>query len=188
MSRNDRPLLLVSALCAIILPCLPSEAAELPPPVNREINFMRDVDPIFVQHCYMCHGDDVAMNGYSLWRKKSAVRGGYSGEPGIVPGDSANSRIIHLVAGAEENLLMPPTGGKLSDEEIGVLRAWIDQGVPFASERFDNSTRREEQPWLHMDYGPVISASVTVREPADPRADKELGGKRELQVSRHHAG
>jgi len=35
-------------------------AAELPPPVDREIDFMRDVDPIFVQHCYACHGDDAA--------------------------------------------------------------------------------------------------------------------------------
>ena len=175
MSRNYRSLLLFGALCAIVVPGLPAETSELPPSVDREIDFMRDVDPIFVQHCYICHGDDVAMNGYSLWRRKSAVRGGYSGKPGIVPGDSANSRIIHLVAGTEANLLMPPTGGKLSDEEIGVLRTWIDQGVPFASSRFDNSTRREEQPWLHMDYGPVISASVTVTEPEDPRADKEPG-------------
>ncbi|MCY4187006.1 MAG: hypothetical protein OXD30_00800, partial [Bryobacterales bacterium] len=35
--------------------------------------------------------------------------------------------------------------------------------------------KREEQPWLHMDYGPVISASVTVEEPEDPRADKAPG-------------
>ncbi len=134
---------------------------------------MADVEPIFVKHCYNCHGDDVVMNGYSLWRKKSAVRGGYSGKAAIVEGESAKSRLIRLVAGAEENLVMPPTGGRLSDEEIGVLRTWIDQGAPFASTRFDGSTRHEEQPWLHMDYGPVISASVTVREPEDPRADKE---------------
>ncbi len=147
----------------------------MPPPANREIDFMRDVDPIFQQHCYACHGDEAAMNGYSLWRGKSAERGGYSGKPGFVRGDSGNSRLIRLVAGMEENLLMPPTGGRLSDEQIGVLRAWIDQGAPFSSDRFDNSTRRAEQPWLHMDYGPVISASVTTRQPADPRADKEPG-------------
>lgn len=151
---------------------LAADATRLPPPAAAKIDFMRDIDPIFQQHCYMCHGDAAAMNGYSLWRKKSAVRGGYSGRPAIAERDSANSRLIHLVAGLEENLLMPPTGGKLTDAQIGLLRAWIDQGAPFASDRFDNSTRREEEPWLHMDYGPVISASVTVGEPADPRADK----------------
>lgn len=149
-----------------------ADPSDLPPPADRKVDFMADVDPIFVQHCYMCHGDEAAMNGYSLWRRKSAVRGGYSGQPGIVVGDSASSRLVHLVAGVEENLLMPPTGGRLSDEQIGVLRAWIDQGAPFAATRFDDSTRGKEQPWLHMDYGPVISASMTVREPEDPRADK----------------
>ena len=166
------PIPLLCALLAASAPALLAEAATLPPPAEREIDFMRDVDPIFVQHCYMCHGDEAAMNGYSLWRKKSAVRGGYSGQPGIVVGDSSSSRLIHLVAGLEENLLMPPAGGRLSDDQIGVLRAWIDQGAPFAATRFDDSDLRDEQPWLHMDYGPVISASVTVREPENPRADK----------------
>ena len=144
----------------------------LPEPAAGEIDFLRDVDPIFVEHCYMCHGDEASMNGYSLWRRKSAVRGGYSGQPGIVVGDSASSRLIHLVAGLEKDLVMPPAGPRLSEAQIGILRAWIDQGAPFAATRFDGSTRREEQPWLHMDYGPVISASATVRQPEDPRADK----------------
>ena len=170
-----RTILLASAVFGVGMPALPADLSSLPPPADRKIDFMADVDPIFVQHCYMCHGDEAVMNGYSLWRRKSAVRGGYSGEPAIETRDSANSRLIHLVAGLEENLLMPPTGGKLSDEQIGILRAWIDQGAPFASTRFNDSTRAQDQPWLHMDYGPVISASVTVREPDDPRADKEPG-------------
>ena len=175
MIRYCRTILLASAVFGVGMPALPADLSSLPPPADRKIDFMADVDPIFVQHCYMCHGDEAVMNGYSLWRRKSAVRGGYSGEPAIETRDSANSRLIHLVAGLEENLLMPPTGGKLSDEQIGILRAWIDQGVPFASTRFNDSTRAQDQPWLHMDYGPVISASVTVREPDDPRADKEPG-------------
>ena len=63
-------------------------AQQLPPPAEREIEFLRDVDPILKNRCYMCHGDDVVMNGYSLWRKKDAVRGGYSGRPAITAGDS----------------------------------------------------------------------------------------------------
>ena len=170
----------ISRLAAVLLisgwlPIWSADPSKLPPAADSKIDFMRDVDPIFQQHCYMCHGDQVVMNGYSLWRKKSAVRGGYSGKPAIVERDSANSRLIHLVAGLEENLVMPPTGGQLTTAQIGILRAWIDQGTPFASTRFDDSTKRAEQPWLHMDYGPVISASVTVREPEDPRADKEPG-------------
>ncbi len=148
------------------------DTSKLAPPVDRQIDFLRDVDPIFKQRCYMCHGDDAVMNGYSLWRSKDAMRGGYSGLPAIINKDSANSRLIHIVSGLEEKLIMPPVGGKLSDDEIGILRAWIDQGTKYASTRFDDSIKADEQPWLHMDYGPVISASITVREPDDPRADK----------------
>ena len=172
MPKNIRHILVVTATIGMITPCLQGQDSRLPPSAGQEIDFMRDVDPIFQQHCYMCHGDEASMNGFSLWRGKSAIRGGYSGKPAIVPRDSANSRLIHLVAGLEENLMMPPTGGQLTDEQVGILRAWIDQGPKFASDRFDASTRRDEQPWLHMDYGPVISASTTVREPEDPRADK----------------
>lgn len=153
----------------------PVDVSGLPPAAARQIDFLEDVDPIFKQRCYACHGDDAVMNGYSLWRKKDAVRGGYSGTPAIVDRDSAASRLIHLVAGLEENLVMPPAGGRLSAEEIGILRAWIDQGTPFAAARFDDSTRKDEQPWLHMDYGRVISAAITAREPEDPRADKVPG-------------
>ena len=175
MLKNIRHLLVASAAIGMITPWAQGQDSRLPPPAGHQIDFMRDVDPIFQQHCYMCHGDEASMNGYSLWRGKSAIRGGYSGKAAIVPGNSANSRLVHLVSGLEENLLMPPAGGNLSDEQIGILRAWIDQGARFASDRFDDSTRRDEQPWLHMDYGPVISASTTVREPEDPRADKSPG-------------
>ncbi len=170
-SHRQHSLLVLSVL-GLGLPCMAADPPDLPLPVDRKIDFMADVDPIFVKRCYMCHGDDVAMNGYSLWRRKSAVRGGYSGQAAIEEGDSASSRLVRLVAGLEENLVMPPTGGRLNPAEIGILRAWIDQGAPFASTRFDDSTLRDEQPWLNMDYGPVISASFTVREPEDPRADK----------------
>ena len=156
--------------------CLPLlSAADLPEPFNGKVDFDLHVDPIFQRKCYACHGDDAVMNGYSLWRKKDALRGGYSGKPAIIDKDSANSRLIHIVAGLEKDLIMPPVGEKLTNEEIGILRAWIDQGTPFTATRFEDSRLTDATPWLTMDYGPVISASVTVREPEDPRADKGPG-------------
>ncbi len=154
-----------------LLASAPAPAQSLPPPVDRKIDFTRDVDPLLERRCYGCHGDEAVMNGYSLWRSKDAIRGGYSGKPAITRGDSANSRMIRMVAGLEENMLMPPAGGKLTDEEIGVLRAWIDQGLAWGQGRGDVDPKAGEE-WLAMDYGPVISASITVREPGDPRADK----------------
>ncbi len=166
-------------LCSLILgtgaslvPAADIAIDELPPAADREIDFDADIEPIFQKRCYACHGDDVEMNGYSLWRKKEAMLGGYSGQPAILAGDSEHSRLIHLVAGLEKNLVMPPAGGKLTSEEISVLRAWIDQGVKWANDPDRERRRAEETQWLEMDYGPVISAAITVREPEDPRADK----------------
>jgi len=68
------------------------------------------------------------MNGLRLDRKKEALAGGHSG-PAILRGNSADSRLIHLVAGYRVKVVMPPAGPALSAEEIGILRAWIDQGA-----------------------------------------------------------
>ena len=57
------------------------------------------------------------------------MRGGDYG-PVIIPGDSGKSKLIHRVANGDGGLQMPPTG-PLSDDEVGILRAWIDQGADF---------------------------------------------------------
>lgn len=68
------------------------------------------------------------MNGLRLDRKADALAGGVSGTA-ILPGDSASSRLIHMVAGYKVKVLMPPAGDPLNASEIGLLRAWIDQGA-----------------------------------------------------------
>ena len=49
-------------------------------------------------------------------------------------GASAKSRLIHLVAGTDPDALMPQKGSKLTPNQVGVLRAWIDQGLKWDSE------------------------------------------------------
>jgi ankyrin repeat protein len=61
--------------------------------------------------------------------RQNALRGGDYG-PVIVPGKSAESKLIKRLIDGDGGMQMPPTGS-LSPEEIGVLRAWIDQGVEF---------------------------------------------------------
>ena len=47
----------------------------------------------------------------------------------IVPGKSAESRLIHAVSGVLEDFEIPKKGDPLTTKEIGLLRAWIDQGA-----------------------------------------------------------
>src|SRR5690242_7644340 len=56
------------------------------------------------------------------------LEGGDSGAA-IVVGDSQKSHLITLVAGLDPDLVMPQKGSRLKPEQIGLLRAWIDQGA-----------------------------------------------------------
>ena len=57
------------------------------------------------------------------------IHGGDSGEPALVSGHSDRSRLIKFVAHLDPDTVMPPQGEPLSDRQIGLLRAWIDQGA-----------------------------------------------------------
>src|SRR3989442_7756817 len=74
------------------------DISKLPPPANRPVDFAKDIQPILAEHCYRCHGPDKQENGLRWDMKSVALKGGLSG-PAIVTGKSAESRMIHLVAG-----------------------------------------------------------------------------------------
>jgi mono/diheme cytochrome c family protein len=109
---------------------LSASAADLPPPASGPIDFGKDIQPIFRRSCYQCHGPDKQKNEFRLDRKTAALKGGDSG-PAIVTGKSAESLLIQLVAGTDPDRIMPQKGERLTSQEIGLLRAWIDQGAPW---------------------------------------------------------
>lgn len=74
----------------------------------------------------------MAQGGLRLDRRQQAMRGGDYG-PVIIAGDSANSKLIKRVVNGDGGLRMPPTEA-LSEDEIGLLRAWIDQGADYRIE------------------------------------------------------
>jgi ankyrin repeat protein len=117
---------------ALTLPLLmlpASGASKLPPSAEVKIDFNRDIKPIFEQHCLGCHGKTQQQSGLRLDKRQNALRGGDYGAV-IMPGDSASSKLILRVAGSDAGMQMPPTG-PLEVSDIGLLRAWIDQGGDF---------------------------------------------------------
>src|SRR5215813_14986601 len=133
---------------------------KLPPPANFKIDFEKDVQPILAQKCHSCHGDEVQQSGLRLDRRQQALRGGDYG-PVILPGKSAESKLIRRVVNGDGGLQMPPTG-PLSDEEIGILRAWIDQGADFRIQVQD------EAPVKPID--PKLAALITAARSGDTEA------------------
>jgi mono/diheme cytochrome c family protein len=114
----------IGVFAAAVLQAQPS----LPPPLARPVDFVGDVQPIFRKRCSGCHGAAMQSSGLRLDDREAALRGGYSGAV-IQKGDSAESKLIHRVAGLHGLQRMPPAGKPLSAEEIAILRAWIDQGA-----------------------------------------------------------
>ena len=97
-------------------------------PAPQKVDFTRDIQPILSQHCYACHGPDKQKGDLRWDVKASAFKTGDHG-PIIVPGKSEASRVIVLVSGLDPESVMPPRGERVTAPQIGLLRAWIDQGA-----------------------------------------------------------
>ncbi len=136
-----------------VVVCVPSVAADegsvdaalLPAPADRTVDFNLDIQPLLQARCVSCHGADRQRAGFRLDHKESALRGGDSG-PSIVPGDSAGSRLIRYVSGLDPDFVMPPEGDRLTPEEVGLLRAWIDGGAEWP-ESSDASVAAPPEHW-----------------------------------------
>jgi ankyrin repeat protein len=114
---------------AMSVPLAAQQRSATPPASQGTIDYQKDVQPLLEQNCYSCHGDTVQQSGLRLDLRQNALRGGDYG-PVIVPGKSADSKLIKRLVDGDGGMQMPPTG-PLSAEDIGVLRAWIDQGAEF---------------------------------------------------------
>ena len=107
--------LLASVVCAV-------SAAD------EHVQFNRDVRPILSDRCFACHGPDAA-------QRKADLR--LDQAEGIArvttPGKPDESALYQRISFEDEAFRMPPVHSKLylSDEEIALLRRWIDQGAAF---------------------------------------------------------
>jgi len=106
-------------------------APQLPPATAQAVDFEQDVRPILTASCLGCHGPEKQKSDFRVDVKKIVFAGGVGGEPAVVPGRSAESPLVRYVAGLEEDMQMPPAGkgDPLTPAQIGILRAWIDQGA-----------------------------------------------------------
>src|SRR5258705_351835 len=102
----------------------------IPPAADRAIVFQKDIVPIVHGSCFKCHSGKEPKGALSLETRQGLLKGGESG-PVVVERKSVESRLIKLVSGLSPEAIMPAQGPRLTKEQIGVLRAWIDQGAPW---------------------------------------------------------
>ena len=95
-------------------------------PLYAQVDFQRDVQPIFREHCISCHGPDRQMSGLRLDRRADAMRGGSQSDIG--PGTADGSRLYHRLIDTVFGPQMPPAG-PLAPEQIATIKSWIDEGA-----------------------------------------------------------
>jgi mono/diheme cytochrome c family protein len=92
--------------------------------------FEARIRPLLAKNCFECHGDKKQESDVRLDRKQF-VMGKTS--PLVAPGKPDSSRMWQVVKYDESDVQMPPKG-RLSDEELGMLRHWIEQGAYWPDE------------------------------------------------------
>ena len=149
---------------------------KLPPPADREINFAKDVRPLLEKFCWRCHAEKKQESGLRLDSREALLKGGDLGQV-VAAGDSERSKLITLVAGLDSQTTMPPEGDQLKPEQVGVLRAWIDQGCIWpdadAPEKETKNTHWAYQP-IRRVVPPLVKKNDWVRNPIDSFVLAEL--------------
>jgi len=111
----------------------PQQVQALPAPASRQVVFSKDIKPILDASCIQCHGHGRSKGSLQFDTRDTLLKGGDSG-PAVLPGHSDESLLIELVTGFDPDNTMPKKGKRLTAEQVGLLRAWIDQGLKWDKE------------------------------------------------------
>ena len=132
--------------------------------------FEKNIRPLFSTKCYQCHSvaEGKSKGGLVLDTRAGLLAGGNDGAV-IVPGKPADSLLLHALSYEGEDLKMPPqrVGGRLTDEQIELVRIWIERGAP---DPRDNPSSRltglTPKARAHWSFQPV-------KKPASPRVNDQ---------------
>lgn len=113
-----------------------AEDGKIPPASTKTgVTYDTDIKPIFDASCVKCHSGEKPKARLRMDTLEGVLKGSKEGKV-VTPGDSANSVLVKAVSHAteEQDDWMPPLKNKagikpLTPEEIGLIRAWIDQGA-----------------------------------------------------------
>ena len=99
------------------------------------LEYDRDVRPILSENCFPCHGQDSKkrMAGLRLdtFETATADRNGHAA---LTPGRVATSVVYQRITASEEARRMPPpySNHKLTEEQIALVRRWIQEGATYS--------------------------------------------------------
>lgn len=119
---------LTSVLALGLCSTLTADEAKLPPASKKKgVTFATDIQPL-LKGCVQCHGPEKQKAKLRLDNLADATK-----PKALKAGDSANSQIVkslaRVCADADKNMPPKGKGDPFTAEQIGLVRAWIDQGA-----------------------------------------------------------
>jgi len=107
----------------------PAPASKMPPASAKQgVTFAKDIQPIFETACVRCHGATNPRAGVRLDTLDATLKGGTNGKM-VVVGDSAKSVLVTKITTVGPNGAFSHPRQPLDNDQIGLIRAWIDQGA-----------------------------------------------------------
>ncbi|MCH2212251.1 MAG: DUF1553 domain-containing protein [Fuerstiella sp.] len=162
--RNGAQRCHTSFLCCVICLCLTVETT-----LAQKIDYENQIKPILAEHCFSCHGALRQQSGLRLDAFQLIRQGGDRG-PAIEPGRSSQSLLMDAVLGTGDVEQMPPEdqGLLLTEEQVLLLRTWIDQGAEASDEPVPPDPRSH---WAYQvpvrPPVPAVSDSLWQNNPID---------------------
>ena len=144
---EDSPMKASPIVCLGLLFFAGLVSADTPTPIpvselarKEPVSYALVVADVLAAKCVGCHSDVLAENKLNLEEVPKMLRGGKRG-PALVPGKADQSLLFQMAAHRVEPV-MPPKDKKdakpLTPDELGLIRAWIDDGAK------DDSAENEE--------------------------------------------
>ena len=163
----------------------PLTASAQPSATEQETFFEQKVRPLLVRRCTECHGDKKQEGEVRLDSGVAVLRPSSSGSP-VVPGKPDESRLLQVVAYKADDTQMPPAG-KLPEEEIAILKTWVEtgafwpahdpanakakQGLPRKADGSIDFEKASQQHWayqpVHAHPLPTVKAADRCETPVD---------------------
>ena len=144
--------------------------------------FESKIRPLLVERCQKCHGAQKQWSGLRLDSLEAALAGGDSG-PAIVVGKPDESELLNRLTEEDDELRMPPAeaGSRLTDEQISLVRSWIELGAPWpksSTHSDDDKARLQREHWafqpVRRPTPPQVKNSDRVKNAVDQFALQQL--------------
>jgi len=165
---------LITIYCLVALSAPVAEGVET-------IDFNRDIRPILSNNCFLCHGPDDedrkggrrGSGGLRLDTFEGATQD-LDGYAALVPGEPDESELLFLMTTDFEDERMPPAkhGKALSEEEITLVRQWIEEGGEYDLHWSYKKVERPKEP--KVDGSVYVSRNEIDRFVVDRLASESL--------------